>query len=66
MIQAPGNIQPLLQIGTGDFLYYAVVFFVLALVAAAVGLRGVAGISMEIARILVVVFLVLMLVALIL
>jgi uncharacterized membrane protein YtjA (UPF0391 family) len=43
---------------SGDFLYYALVFFVLALVAGAVGLRGVAGISMEIARIFVLVFLV--------
>jgi hypothetical protein len=37
-----------LQIGGGGFLYWAVVFFVLAIVAAAVGARGVAGVSMEI------------------
>ena len=47
-----------LQFG-GDFLTLAILFFVLALVAAVVGMRGVAGISMEIARILVIVFLVL-------
>jgi uncharacterized membrane protein YtjA (UPF0391 family) len=48
-----------LQFGGGGFLSLAILFFVLALVAAVVGMRGVAGISMEIARILVIVFLVL-------
>jgi uncharacterized membrane protein YtjA (UPF0391 family) len=51
---------------SGDFLYYGVVFFVLALVAGLAGFRGVAGLSMEIARILVLVFLVLAVVALLL
>ena len=55
-----------LQIGGGGFLYWAVIFFVLALVAAAVGARGVAGVSMEIARIFVLVFVVLAVVALLL
>lgn len=55
-----------IQIGSGDFLYWAVVFFVLAIVAAAVGARGVAGISMEIARIFVLLFIVLAIVALLL
>ncbi|AFZ72304.1 DUF1328 family protein [Natronobacterium gregoryi] len=54
-----------LQTGDG-FLYWAVVFFVLAVIAAAVGARGVAGISMEIARIFVLVFIVLAIVALLL
>jgi uncharacterized membrane protein YtjA (UPF0391 family) len=51
---------------SGGFLQYAILFFVLAVVAALVGLRGVAGISMEIARILVLVFLVLAVVSLVL
>lgn len=55
-----------LQILDSDLLYLAVVFFVLALGAALVGARGIAGISMEIARILVIVFLVLAVVALLL
>jgi uncharacterized membrane protein YtjA (UPF0391 family) len=50
----------------GGFLYYALVFFVLALVAALVGFRGVAGISMSIARIFVLIFLVLAVVSLLL
>lgn len=44
---------------SGEFLYYAVVFFVLAIVAGLVGMRGVAGITMEIARIFVLIFIVL-------
>ncbi|WP_254862043.1 DUF1328 family protein [Halovivax gelatinilyticus] len=54
------------QIGEGGFLYWAIAFFVLALVAAAVGARGIAGISMEIARIFVLLFIVLAIVALLL
>lgn len=55
-----------LQFFTGDFLSLAIVFFVLALLAALVGLRGVAGISMEIARIFIFVFLILVIITLIL
>jgi uncharacterized membrane protein YtjA (UPF0391 family) len=55
-----------LQIGGGGFLYWAVIFFVLAVVAAAVGARGVAGVSMEIARIFVLIFIVLAVIALLL
>jgi uncharacterized membrane protein YtjA (UPF0391 family) len=55
-----------LQIGGGGFLYWAVVFFGLAIVAAAVGARGVAGVSMEIARIFVLIFIVLAVIALLL
>lgn len=51
---------------SGEFLQYAILFFVLAIVAAAVGARDVAGISMEIARIFVIVFLVLAVLSLIL
>jgi uncharacterized membrane protein YtjA (UPF0391 family) len=55
-----------LQFFTGEFLYYALGFFVLALVAALVGFRGIAGLSMEIARLLVLVFIVLAIIALVL
>lgn len=55
-----------LQMDGGGFLYWALIFFVLAIIAAAVGARGVAGISMEIARIFVLIFIVLAIVALLL
>ncbi|WP_101295153.1 DUF1328 family protein [Halegenticoccus soli] len=51
---------------TGEFLTYAIVFFVLALVAYFVGARGIAGLSMEIARIFVIIFLVLAVLSLLL
>ncbi len=44
---------------SGDFLQYAIVFFVVALVAAALGARGIAGLTMEIAKWFVIIFLVL-------
>lgn len=56
----------LLQLGGGEFLTWAIGFFVLAIIAAALGMGGVAGLSMDIAKILVVVFLVLAVVALVL
>lgn len=49
----------------GNLLYYAVVFLVVALVAAAVGFGGVAGVAMEGARILFWVFIVLFVVSLV-
>lgn len=52
-------IGPPLQLFSGEFLECAVVFLSLALVAAFVGARSVAGINMEIARVLVARFLVL-------
>lgn len=58
-------VRPL-QMFTGDFLTFAIIFFVLALIAAVVGARGVAGVSMEIARIFVLIFLVLAIVSLVL
>lgn len=61
----PSVLTPL-QAFSGDFLYLAVVFFVLALLAALVGARGVAGISMEIARWLVIIFIILAVVSLVL
>lgn len=44
-------------------LHYAVVFFVLALVAALLGMRGVAGLSAEIGYLLVVVAVIFLLIA---
>jgi uncharacterized membrane protein YtjA (UPF0391 family) len=55
-----------LQLGGGDFITWAIAFFVLAIVAAALGMGGVAGISMDIAKILVVVFLILAVIAFVL
>jgi uncharacterized membrane protein YtjA (UPF0391 family) len=55
-----------LQFFTGNFLTLAVVFFVLALLAALFGARGVAGLSMDIAKWLVIIFVVLAVVSLLL
>lgn len=53
-------------IGGGSFLSLAVGFFLLAIVAGVAGFRGVAGISMEAARLLVLAFIVLAIVAFVL
>ena len=55
-----------LQLFSGDFLYWALIFFVLAIVAAVFGFRGVAGLSMGVAKLLVLVFVVLAVIALVL
>jgi uncharacterized membrane protein YtjA (UPF0391 family) len=55
-----------LQMFGGDFLYLAVVFVVLAIVAALVGARGVAGVSMEVAKWFIIIFVVLAIVSLLL
>jgi len=47
-----------------NFLWYGLVFFALAIVAGVVGFQNVAGISMRIARIFVLIFLALALVSL--
>lgn len=57
---------PVLQFFSGEFLEWAVVFLVLAIVAWIVGARGVAGLSMTVAKWLVIIFLVLMLVSIVL
>ena len=62
----PLSIVSPLQLFSGEFLQYAVVFFVLALVAAVLGARGVAGVSMTIAKWLVIVFILLTVVSLVL
>jgi len=55
-----------MQYFTGEFLEWAILFFVLAIVAAVVGARGVAGLSMEIAKWLVIIFVVLAVLSLVL
>ena len=49
----------------GSFIELAILFFILAIVAGVLGAGGIAGMSMRIAKILVVVFLVLAVVSLI-
>ncbi len=49
-----------------SLLYLAIVFFILAIVAAALGARGVAGVSMDVAKWLVIIFIVLAIISLIL
>lgn len=51
-----------LQFG-GDLIELAILFLILALVAAILGVRGVAGLSMEIAKWLVIIFVVLAIVS---
>jgi uncharacterized membrane protein YtjA (UPF0391 family) len=59
------TLQPL-QMFSGDFLFLAVVFIILAIIAAVVGARGVAGISMAAAKWFIVIFVVLAVISLIL
>ncbi len=47
-----------LQAFSGEFLQYAIVFVILAVVAALAGARGIAGRSMTIAKWLVIIFIV--------
>lgn len=51
---------------SGNFLELAVLFFIIAIVAAVLGARGIAGISMTVAKWLVIVFLVLAVISLVL
>ncbi len=48
-----------LQAGGSGLLQWAVVFFLLAIVAAVVGARGVAGVTMAVAKWFVIIFLIL-------
>lgn len=57
---------PVLQLFSGQFLELAILFVVLALVSWAVGARGLAGLSMTVARWFIVIFLVLAVVSLVL
>ena len=51
---------------SGDFLNWAVVFFIIAIVAAVLGARGIAGISMTVAKWFVIIFLVLAVISILL
>lgn len=59
-----GFFTPLLF--SGEFLYYGLVFLGLAIVAGLVGFGGIAGITMEIARIFILIFLVLAIISILL
>lgn len=63
-LPVPGFLPPMLF--SGDFLWAAIVLFVVAIVAGLLGMGNIAGVSMEIAKIFVVIFLVLAVIALIL
>jgi uncharacterized membrane protein YtjA (UPF0391 family) len=62
----PETMLAPVQLFTGDFLSLAIVFFVLAIVAALLGSRNVAGVSMEIAKWLVIIFVILAVISLVL
>jgi uncharacterized membrane protein YtjA (UPF0391 family) len=73
MVAVPGAgpavsvfVQLPLQLFSGDFLELAILFALLAIVAAVVGARGVAGLSMTIAKWFVIAFVVLAVVSLVL
>lgn len=50
---------PVLQLGGGQFASLAVVFVILAIASYVVGARGIAGLTMRIAYILIIIFIVL-------
>lgn len=54
------------QFGTGDFLYFGIIFIILAIIAGVLGARGIAGVTMGIARIFIVIFIVLAVISFIL
>jgi len=60
------HLETPLQVFSGDFLELAVVFFVLAIVAAVFGARGIAGVSMTVAKWFVIAFVVLAIVSIVL
>lgn len=63
---ATGALQLLPLQFSGDFLEWALVFIVLAIVAAAVGAQGIAGISMTVAKWFIIIFVVLAIISLLL
>jgi uncharacterized membrane protein YtjA (UPF0391 family) len=60
-VLAPAQLAPL-QLG-GGFIELAILFLILAVVAGVLGARGVAGISMQIAKWFVIIFIVLAIVS---
>lgn len=63
-VEVSGALAPLQF--SGGFIELAIVFFVLAILAALVGARGVAGLSMSIAKWFVILFIVLAIISLVL
>ena len=62
-----GSLPPIpVQLGSGGFIELAILFLILALVAAVLGARGVAGLSMGIAKWLVIIFVVLAIISFVL
>lgn len=51
---------------SGDFLQWAVIFFIIAIIAAVAGASGVAGVTMTVAKWFVIIFIVLAIISLIL
>jgi uncharacterized membrane protein YtjA (UPF0391 family) len=62
---APAGARWMLEMVMGNLLHYAIVFLVVALIAAAVGFGGVAGFAMDAARLLFWVFVVLFVITLV-
>jgi len=62
----PVSLPGALQAFSGDFLSLAILFVVLAIVAAVLGARGIAGLSMTIAKWLVILFVALAIISLLL
>lgn len=58
--------EPIVAQFTGDFLWLALVFLLLAVFAGLAGQQGVAGVSMQVAKWLVILFIVLFIVSLLL
>ena len=65
-IVSVSSLAPPMQLFTGRFIQYAIVFVVLAIVAALVGARGIAGLSMTIAKWFIILFVVMAIVSLVL
>ncbi|WP_254544082.1 DUF1328 family protein [Halomarina pelagica] len=59
-------VGTILQFGGGEFASLAVIFIILAIIAYFVGARGIAGFSMRIAYILIIIFIVLAIISFIL
>lgn len=51
---------------SGDFLQWAVIFFIIAIIAAVVGARGIAGVTMTVAKWFVIIFVVLAVISILL
>ncbi|WP_178917568.1 DUF1328 domain-containing protein [Natronomonas gomsonensis] len=64
LLSGVGTLVPLQF--SGDFLQWAVIFFIIAIVAAVFGARGIAGVSMTVAKWFVIIFLVLAVISLLL